>query len=197
MIVMIDNKDSFTYNIVDYVEYECQQPVTVIDVEAVSIEKLKEMQPTALIISPGPGAPEDYPILFEVVKAFEHTTPILGVCLGFQLLVTYYGGKIIHAPRPVHGHTTRISHDQSPLFQGLPEQFEVMRYHSLMADPMTIVKPLVVSAQNEQGIVMAVRHMSRPIDGVQYHPESILSEYGHEQIRNFLRKAEVSYGCEV
>ncbi|ADX77271.1 aminodeoxychorismate/anthranilate synthase component II [Staphylococcus pseudintermedius] len=197
MIVMIDNKDSFTYNIVDYVEYERQQPVTVIDVEAVSIEKLKEMQPTALIISPGPGAPEDYPILFEVVKAFEHTTPILGVCLGFQLLVTYYGGKIIHAPRPVHGHTTRISHDQSPLFQGLPEQFEVMRYHSLMADPMTIVKPLVVSAQNEQGIVMAVRHMSRPIDGVQYHPESILSEYGHEQIRNFLRKAEVSYGCEV
>lgn len=197
MIVMIDNKDSFTYNIVDYVEYERQQPVTVIDVEAVSIEKLKEMQPTALIISPGPGAPEDYPILFEVVKAFEHTTPILGVCLGFQLLVTYYGGKIIHAPRPVHGHTTRISHDQSPLFQGLPEQFEVMRYHSLMADPMTIVKPLVVSAQNEQGIVMAVRHMSRPIDGVQYHPESILSEYGHEQIRNFLRKAKVSYGCEV
>ncbi|EMW6492174.1 aminodeoxychorismate/anthranilate synthase component II [Staphylococcus pseudintermedius] len=197
MIVMIDNKDSFTYNIVDYVEYERQQPVTVIDVEAVSIEKLKEMQPTALIISPGPGAPEDYPILFEVVKAFEHTTPILGVCLGFQLLVTYYGGKIIHAPRPIHGHTTRISHDQSPLFQGLPEQFEVMRYHSLMADPMTIVKPLVVSAQNEQGIVMAVRHMSRPIDGVQYHPESILSEYGHEQIRNFLRKAEVSYGCEV
>ncbi|EIE3597591.1 aminodeoxychorismate/anthranilate synthase component II [Staphylococcus pseudintermedius] len=197
MIVMIDNKDSFTYNIVDYVEYERQQPVTVIDVEAVSIEKLKEMQPTALIISPGPGAPEDYPILFEVVKAFEHTTPILGVCLGFQLLVTYYGGKIIHAPRPVHGHTTRISHDQSLLFQGLPEQFEVMRYHSLMADPMTIVKPLVVSAQNEQGIVMAVRHMSRPIDGVQYHPESILSEYGHEQIRNFLRKAEVSYGCEV
>ncbi|EGQ3320635.1 aminodeoxychorismate/anthranilate synthase component II [Staphylococcus pseudintermedius] len=197
MIVMIDNKDSFTYNIVDYVEYERQQPVTVIDVEAVSIEKLKEMQPTALIISPGPGAPEDYPILFEVVKAFEHTTPILGVCLGFQLLVTYYGGKIIHAPRPVHGHTTRISHDQSPLFQGLPEQFEVMRYHSLMADPMTIVKPLVVSAQNEQGIVMAVRHMSRPIDGVQYHPESILSEYGHEQIRNFLRKVEVSYGCEV
>ncbi|HAR6598662.1 TPA: aminodeoxychorismate/anthranilate synthase component II [Staphylococcus pseudintermedius] len=197
MIVMIDNKDSFTYNIVDYVEYERQQPVTVIDVEAVSIEKLKEMQPTALIISPGPGAPEDYPILFEVVKAFEHTTPILGVCLGFQLLVTYYGGKIIHAPRPVHGHTMRISHDQSPLFQGLPEQFEVMRYHSLMADPMTIAKPLVVSAQNEQGIVMAVRHMSRPIDGVQYHPESILSEYGHEQIRNFLRKAEVSYGCEV
>ncbi|EII2016017.1 aminodeoxychorismate/anthranilate synthase component II [Staphylococcus pseudintermedius] len=197
MIVMIDNKDSFTYNIVDYVEYERQQPVTVIDVEAVSIEKLKEMQPTALIISPGPGAPEDYPILFEVVKAFEHTTPILGVCLGFQLLVTYYGGKIIHAPRPVHGHTTRISHDQSPLFQGLPEQFEVMRYHSLMADPMTIAKPLVVSAQNEQGIVMAVCHMSRPIDGVQYHPESILSEYGHEQIRNFLRKAEVSYGCEV
>ncbi|MCE5701876.1 aminodeoxychorismate/anthranilate synthase component II [Staphylococcus pseudintermedius] len=197
MIVMIDNKDSFTYNIVDYVEYERQQPVTVIDVEAVSIEKLKEMQPTALIISPGPGAPEDYPILFEVVKAFEHTTPILGVCLGFQLLVTYYGGKIIHAPRPVHGHTTRISHDQSPLFQGLPEQFEVMRYHSLMADPMTIAKPLVVSAQNEQGIVMALRHMSRPIDGVQYHPESILSEYGHEQIRNFLRKAEVSYGCEV
>ncbi|QHW37863.1 aminodeoxychorismate/anthranilate synthase component II [Staphylococcus ursi] len=197
MIVMIDNKDSFTYNIVDYVEYESQQLVTVIDVEAVSIATLKEMQPTALIISPGPGAPEDYPILFEVVKAFEHTTPILGVCLGFQLLVTYYGGKIIHAPRPVHGHTTCISHDQSLLFQGLPEQFKVMRYHSLMADPTTIVKPLVVSAQNEQGIVMAVRHMSRPIDGVQYHPESILSEYGHEQIRNFLKKAGVSHGCEV
>lgn len=197
MIVMIDNKDSFTYNIVDYVEYESQQPVTVIDVEAVSIATLKEMQLTALIISPGPGAPEDYPILFEVVKAFESTTPILGVCLGFQLLVTYYDGKIIHAPRPVHGHTTRISHDQSLLFHGLPEQFEVMRYHSLMADPTTIVAPLVVSAQNEEGIVMAVRHMSRPIVGVQYHPESILSEYGHEQIRNFLRKAGGHHGCEV
>ncbi|MEJ7541735.1 anthranilate synthase component II [Staphylococcus intermedius] len=197
MIVMIDNQDSFTYNIVDYVEYESQQTVTVIDVEAVSIAALKEMEPTAIIISPGPGAPEDYPILFEVVKAFEATTPILGVCLGFQLLVTYYGGKIIHAPRPVHGHTTRISHDQSLLFHGLPEQFEVMRYHSLMADPTTIEAPLVVSAQNEDGIVMAVRHMSRPIDGVQYHPESILSEYGHEQIRNFLRKAGVHHGCEV
>ncbi|WP_086428299.1 anthranilate synthase component II [Staphylococcus cornubiensis] len=197
MIVMIDNKDSFTYNIVDYVEYESQQPVTAIDVEAVSIATLKEMQPTALIISPGPGAPEDYPILFEVVKAFESTTPILGVCLGFQLLVTYYGGKIIHAPRPVHGHTTRIRHDQSLLFDGLPEEFEVMRYHSLMADSTTIGAPLVVSAQNEEGIVMAVRHKSRPIYGVQYHPESILSEYGHEQIRNFLRKSGVHHGCEV
>ncbi|ARJ51246.1 anthranilate synthase component II [Staphylococcus lutrae] len=197
MIVMIDNKDSFTYNIVDYVEYVSQQRVTVIDVATVSIAALQQLQPTALIISPGPGAPKDYPILFEVIKAFESTTPILGVCLGFQLLVTYYGGNIVHASRPVHGHTTRIIHDRSALFQDLPDSFEVMRYHSLMADPATIAEPLRISAHNDEGIVMAVRHLTRPIVGVQYHPESILSAYGHEQMRNFLRKAGIDHGCQV
>ncbi len=197
MIVMIDNKDSFTYNIVDYLEVESQQTVKVIDVDEVSLPMLEQLKPSAIVISPGPGAPVDYPILFDVIRTFEKEVPILGICLGFQLIVTYYGGKIIHAPRPVHGHTTRLHHDGSTLFHALPKSFNVMRYHSLMANPNTIHTPLVVSALSEDDIVMAVRHIQWPIYGLQYHPESILSEYGHEQMRNFLRKAGIIDGCEV
>ena len=197
MIIMIDNKDSFTYNIVDYLKTESLQHVEVIDVDDVTVEKLESYQPTAIVISPGPGAPEDYPVLREVLNQFEQCVPILGVCLGFQLIVTYYGGKIVHAPYPVHGHTTCITHDGSQLFQNLPTSFNVMRYHSLMADPASVNAPLVVTATNTEQIIMAVEHASLPIYAVQYHPESILSEHGHAQIHNFLSKVGTSNGCEV
>lgn len=197
MIIMIDNKDSFTYNIVDYLKTESEHDVEVMDVDAVTIPKLEACQPAAIVISPGPGAPADYPILQDVLRHFEQHIPILGVCLGFQLIVTYYGGEIVHAPFPVHGHTTRITHDGSQLFKGLPETFNVMRYHSLMAAPSTIKAPLIVTATNTEHIIMAVAHESLPIYAVQYHPESILSEYGHAQIRNFLSKVGTVNGCEV
>lgn len=197
MIVMIDNKDSFTYNIVDYLENESGQNVHVIDVEQVNVDQLAQSQPSAIVISPGPGAPTDYPILYDVLERFEATTPILGVCLGFQLLITYYGGDIVQAPYPVHGHVTTIQHDGSCLFEGLPQMFDVMRYHSLMARQDSIHAPLNVTAHNHEGIIMAIEHEHYPIYGMQYHPESILSEYGHAQIRNFLKKAGVYRGCEV
>ncbi|MDM8327861.1 aminodeoxychorismate/anthranilate synthase component II [Staphylococcus felis] len=197
MIVMIDNKDSFTYNVVDYLETESGQQIHVVDIEDVNVQQLQQLNPEAIVISPGPGAPKDYPILYEVMQTFESTVPMLGVCLGFQLIVAYYGGDIIKAPYPVHGHTTTIEHHQSCLFSGLPTRFNVMRYHSLIADIKTIRSPLKITAQNEEGMVMAIEHQYRPIYGVQYHPESILSEYGHAQFRNFLVKAGVVNGCEV
>ncbi len=194
---MIDNKDSFTYNVVDYLETESGQQIHVVDIEDVNVQQLQQLNPEAIVISPGPGAPKDYPILYEVMQTFESTVPMLGVCLGFQLIVAYYGGDIIKAPYPVHGHTTTIEHHQSCLFSGLPTRFNVMRYHSLIADIKTIRSPLKITAQNEEGMVMAIEHQYRPIYGVQYHPESILSEYGHAQFRNFLVKAGVVNGCEV
>lgn len=197
MIVMIDNKDSFTYNVVDYLETESGQQIHVVDIEDVNVQQLQQLNPEAIVISPGPGSPNDYPILYEVMQTFESTVPMLGVCLGFQLIVAYYGGDIIKAPYPVHGHTTTIEHHQSCLFSGLPTRFNVMRYHSLIADIKTIRSPLKITAQNEEGMVMAIEHQYRPIYGVQYHPESILSEYGHAQFRNFLVKAGVVNGCEV
>lgn len=194
---MIDNKDSFTYNVVDYLETESGQQIHVVDIEDVNVQQLQQLNPEAIVISPGPGSPNDYPILYEVMQTFESTVPMLGVCLGFQLIVAYYGGDIIKAPHPVHGHTTTIEHHQSCLFSGLPTRFNVMRYHSLIADIKTIRSPLKITAQNEEGMVMAIEHQYRPIYGVQYHPESILSEYGHAQFRNFLVKAGVVNGCEV
>ncbi len=194
---MIDNKDSFTYNVVDYLETESGQQIHVVDIEDVNVQQLQQLNPEAIVISPGPGAPNDYPILYEVMQTFESTVPMLGVCLGFQLIVAYYGGDIIKAPYPVHGHTTTIEHHESCLFSGLPTRFNVMRYHSLIADIKTIRSPLKITAQNEEGMVMAIEHQYRPIYGVQYHPESILSEYGHAQFRNFLVKAGVVNGCEV
>ncbi|MDY5059930.1 anthranilate synthase component II [Staphylococcus simulans] len=189
MIIMIDNKDSFTYNLVDYLKTESNEDVRVIDVDDVNIEALKTMQPHAIVISPGPGSPSDYPILHDVINNFEDSVPILGVCLGFQLMVEHYGGAIIHSSRPVHGHTTLITTNEQGIFAGLPKQFYVMRYHSLCADALRMPSELEVTAYNEEQIVMAVAHKSYPIYGVQYHPESILSEYGHAQIRLFLQQA--------
>lgn len=189
MIIMIDNKDSFTYNLVDYLKTETNEDVRVIDVDDVNIEALKTMQPYAIVISPGPGSPSDYPILHDVINNFEDSVPILGVCLGFQLMVEHYGGAIIHSSSPVHGHTTLITTNEQGIFAGLPKQFYVMRYHSLCADALRMPSELEVTAYNEEQIVMAVAHKSYPIYGVQYHPESILSEYGHAQIRLFLQQA--------
>lgn len=194
---MIDNKDSFTYNVVDLLHQATEQHIEVIDINDVAISKLERMNPHAIVISPGPGTPKDYPILFEVLRHFETTCPILGVCLGFQLINAYYGGEIIKAPWPVHGHTTTLYHNGVDLYEGLPSTFKVMRYHSLMVDAKTIALPLAVTARNDEDIVMGVKHTSLPIYGVQYHPESILSEYGLAQINNFLSKVSDVRGCRI
>ncbi|AJC96761.1 aminodeoxychorismate/anthranilate synthase component II [Staphylococcus hyicus] len=197
MIVMIDNKDSFTYNVVDLIYQATSHHVTVIDIHEATIDKIQQLQPQAIVISPGPGTPEDYPILFEVLKHFEYQCPILGVCLGFQLIAAFYGGHIVKAPWPVHGHTTKIYHDQSALYEGLPSPFQVMRYHSLMVDITSLRAPLKVTAKNEDGIVLGIKHESRPIYGVQYHPESIMSEHGCAQMNNFFNEVGLKHGCHI
>lgn len=189
MIIVIDNKDSFTYNLVDYVENISKLPVKVIDVEEVVITELQLLKPEAIIISPGPGQPSDYPILGRLIEHFEETTPILGVCLGFQLIVDYYGGIIFKSGKPVHGHVTTLTHTNSGIFEGLNQNFKVMRYHSLIAQRYTLPSKLNITAYNDEEIIMAVEHRELPIYGVQYHPESILSQYGHKQLQLFLMKA--------
>ncbi|GAA6816617.1 aminodeoxychorismate/anthranilate synthase component II [Helicobacter pylori] len=189
MIIVIDNKDSFTYNLVDYTKNISQQPVKVIDVDQVDIRALQYLKPEAIIISPGPGKPSDYPILSQVITTFASSTPILGVCLGFQLIVEYYGGKVIKSGKPVHGHVTYLTHTNSGIFKGLNQNFQVMRYHSLIAHTPSLPSELNIVAYNEEQIIMAVEHERLPIYGVQYHPESILSQHGHKQLQLFLAKA--------
>lgn len=186
MILVIDNKDSFTYNIVDYIEQIYKDGVCVIDVAQLTVEFITKVNPKAIIISPGPGTPNDYPIITEMMDAYSAQIPILGVCLGFQHIITYFGGDIIKSVRPIHGHTTLIEHNNQGIFKGLPNTFEVMRYHSLMACRETIPDLLTITAVNKEGIVMAVEHQHLPIYGVQYHPESILSEYGLDQMKLFI-----------
>ncbi|EGS39792.1 anthranilate synthase component II [Staphylococcus capitis] len=195
MIVMIDNHDSFTYNLIDYLKVQTTDEVKVISVNEVSITKLKKLSPKAIIISPGPGKPSDYPVLSTIISHYEQLMPILGVCLGFQLIVEYYGGRIIHSPKPIHGHTTTLRHTNEGIFKGLPQEFNVMRYHSLMVDPEYIPNTLKVTATNDENVIMAVQHQYLSIYGVQYHPESILSEYGHDQLKLFLNEAGVEYAC--
>ncbi|PTG30640.1 aminodeoxychorismate/anthranilate synthase component II [Staphylococcus capitis] len=195
MIVMIDNHDSFTYNLIDYLKVQTTDEVKVISVDEVSITKLKKLSPKAIIISPGPGKPSDYPVLSTIISHYDQLIPILGVCLGFQLIVEYYGGRIIHSPKPIHGHTTTLRHTNEGIFKGLPQEFNVMGYHSLMVDPEYIPNTLKVTATNNENVIMAVQHQYLSIYGVQYHPESILSEYGHDQLKLFLNEAGVEYAC--
>lgn len=194
MIVMIDNHDSFTYNLIDYLKVQTTDEVKVISVDEVSITKLKKLSPKAIIISPG-RKPSDYPVLSTIISHYDQLIPILGVCLGFQLIVEYYGGRIIHSPKPIHGHTTTLRHTNEGIFKGLPQEFNVMRYHSLMVDSEYIPNTLKVTATNDENVIMAVQHQYLSIYGVQYHPESILSEYGHDQLKLFLNEAGVEYAC--
>ncbi|MDK9865889.1 anthranilate synthase component II [Staphylococcus sp. IPLA37010] len=197
MILIIDNKDSFTYNIVEYIKQSFSGSVNVVDVEEVSMEKITQISPDAIVISPGPGSPDDYPILNEVIKFFLEDIPILGVCLGFQQIVTYFGGDIIKGYKPIHGHTTQIKHDNSGIFKGLADTFYVMRYHSLIADTETFPKTLKITATNQEGIIMACAHQTLPVYGVQYHPESILSECGIEQIKLFIEIVEDAHANTI
>ncbi|EHJ08796.1 anthranilate synthase component II [Staphylococcus simiae] len=191
MIIVIDNNDSFTYNLIDYLATQTTDKIEVISINELSLSYLQHHFPSAIVISPGPGKPEDYPILYDVLSMFASDVPILGICLGFQILYTYYGGNVIHNSYPVHGETTVIQHNNHRLFQGLPQNFKVMRYHSLMADIDTLPPDIVVTARNEDNVIMGIAHNHLPLYGLQYHPESILSEFGHDQIKLFLQ--EVMY----
>ncbi len=182
---MIDNYDSFTYNIVQYIG-ELGYDITVFRSRDVTVEDVKRFSPDKIIISPGPGWPKDAGISLDVIREFAGKVPILGVCLGHQCIGVAFGGRIIHARRLMHGKVSKIYHDDDVLFAGIPQGFVATRYHSLVVDPKTLPETLKAIAHSEDGEIMALRHKALPIWGVQFHPESILTEYGKEMLANFI-----------
>lgn len=189
MLLIIDNYDSFTFNLVDYLSVLGAEP-QVRRNDAVTVDDALALAPRAILLSPGPGGPADSGICPAIVEACSvHEIPLLGVCLGMQVIGAYYGARVIRAPAPMHGKISPIEHNRSGLFAGLPSPFDATRYHSLSLDPESIKAPLAITAATPDGIPMAISHSGKPIHGVQFHPESIASEHGHALLRRFLDQA--------
>jgi anthranilate synthase/aminodeoxychorismate synthase-like glutamine amidotransferase len=190
MILMIDNYDSFTYNLVQYLA-QLGTDVHVCRNDEVSIREIREMAPEAIFISPGPCSPKEAGISVEVVSSFFDSVPILGVCLGHQAIGYAFGADVIRAGRVMHGKTSRILSDGRTIFRGLPNPFIAGRYHSLIVDRGTLPSDLEISAETEEGELMAIRHRRHPVEGIQFHPESILTPGGKRILKNFLETAGV------
>jgi anthranilate synthase/aminodeoxychorismate synthase-like glutamine amidotransferase len=184
MIVVIDNYDSFTYNLVQYLG-ELGQEIRVFRNDKVTIEELDRIKPARIVISPGPGVPAEAGISEQVVKYFHATTPILGVCLGHQAIGEVFGARVVRAPSLMHGKVSPILHDGKTLFAGLPQGFPATRYHSLAVTD--IPHCFEVSAETREGVVMGLRHRKYPTEGIQFHPESIMTVVGKNLLKNFLR----------
>lgn len=184
MLVMIDNYDSFTYNLVQYFG-ELGAEIRVFRNDEVTLDEIRALKPTHIVISPGPGNPDDGGISNEVLREFGPTTPILGVCLGHQCIGQVYGGKVSRAPRLMHGKTSSVYHNGKGLFDGVPSPFKATRYHSLIVEE-PLPEVLQVTAFTRDGEVMGLRHKKYPTVGVQFHPESILTEHGKRILQNFL-----------
>jgi anthranilate synthase component II len=187
MILMIDNYDSFTYNLVQYLG-ELKAKVEVYRNDALTIAKIRKMKPEKIVISPGPGRPEDAGISIDIIKQLGPEIPVLGVCLGHQGIGFAFGGRVINAKRLMHGKTSMIKHNGQGVFEGLPSPFEATRYHSLVIDPKDVPECLTVTAATtDDGEIMGVQHKTYPVYGVQFHPESILTKQGMNILKNFLR----------
>ena len=184
MILMIDNFDSFTFNIVQAL-VSFGEEVVVRRNNAVTIPEIESLAPQGIVISPGPGTPKSAGISLEVIRHYHTKVPILGVCLGHQCLGEVFGGRIVHAGRVMHGKLSTITHDESGLFAGLPQHFKAVRYHSLVVEKPTCPTTLKVCALSEDGEIMGLRHAQYPLYGVQFHPESIATEYGYDIMRAF------------
>ena len=184
-MLLVDNYDSFTYNLVQAFAAHGAE-VIVPRNDAITVDEAAEMDLTHLVISPGPGRPEDAGVSLEMIEAFAGQVPILGVCLGHQSIVQQQGGRIVRAERLMHGKTSMVKHDGQTIFAGLSNPFEVGRYHSLCAEQDTLPDSLEVTAQTERGEIMGVRHKSLPIEGVQFHPESVLTPEGDRLMVNFM-----------
>lgn len=200
MIIVIDNYDSFTYNLVQYLgELGAEFPVaSVIQVyrnDQISLEQIGQLQPEAIVISPGPGRPEDAGISLEIIRTLGQTVPILGVCLGHQSIGQVFGGQIVSAPELMHGKTSQVTHTGVGVFRGLDNPMTATRYHSLVIEPQTCPDVLEITAWVEDGTIMGVRHRNYPhIEGVQFHPESVLTTLGKQMLRNFLTQLQSSIG---
>lgn len=185
MIVLIDNYDSFTYNLVQYLS-ELGQELTVVRNDQVTVEEVEALRPGRIVISPGPKTPNEAGISCEVIVRLAGKMPILGVCLGHQCIGAAFGGRIARAERLMHGKTSMIYHDGRTIFQDLPNPFDATRYHSLLVERESLPDCLMVSAETKEREVMGVRHKEFPVEGVQFHPESILTSVGKDLLRNFL-----------
>ncbi|MCX7793511.1 MAG: aminodeoxychorismate/anthranilate synthase component II [Thermodesulfovibrionales bacterium] len=186
MLLMIDNYDSFTYNLVQYFG-ELGEDVIVFRNDRITLPEIEKINPDRIVISPGPCSPKEAGISVDVIKRFKGKIPILGVCLGHQAIGAAFGGRIVRAKNLMHGKTSMIFHDGRTIFEGIPSPFEATRYHSLVIERESLPEELIISAWTEDGEIMGVRHRKFVIEGVQFHPESILTRYGHEILKNFLK----------
>lgn len=185
-VAIIDNYDSFTFNLVHYILHTGAK-VTVFRNDKIGVEELASLNPHAIVISPGPGRPEDAGVSLDIVKNLSGIIPILGVCLGHQTIAQGFGGTIIHAKKIMHGKTSMVTADGEHIFSGMKNPFSVMRYHSLAVQERDLPECLVVTARTEDGEIMGIRHKSHPTQGVQFHPESFMTTVGKRLIRNFIK----------
>ncbi|HJM90066.1 MAG TPA: aminodeoxychorismate/anthranilate synthase component II [Dehalococcoidia bacterium] len=187
MLLLLDNYDSFTYNLYQYLS-ELGEDVEVRRNDELSVEDCLQMAPERIVISPGPATPNEAGISVDLIRAAAGQVPLLGVCLGHQSIGAAFGGKVVGAGEIMHGKTSSITHDGKGVFEGLPQPFEAIRYHSLAIEPDSMPDELEVTARSESGVIMGVRHRTLAIEGVQFHPESIVTTVGHDLLRNFLKQ---------
>jgi para-aminobenzoate synthetase component 2 len=188
MILVIDNYDSFTFNLVQYLG-EMGQELRVYRNDEISVSEIGKLNPDSIVVSPGPGRPEDSGIIIEAIREFAGKIPILGVCLGHQAIGAAFGGRIVSAPTIMHGKTSDVYHDGRTIFRGLPNPFRATRYHSLVVEPESFPEALEITARTDDGIIMGLRHREMAVEGVQFHPESILTDVGKKLLSNFVNPA--------
>ena len=186
MVFVLDNYDSFTYNLVQYIG-ECGHECVVRRNDQTTTDEIAAMRPTHVLVSPGPCTPQEAGISIDIFQHFAGKVPVLGVCLGHQALAEAFGGKIVRAAKVMHGKTSAIQHDGKTIFRDVPSPMTATRYHSLIVEESSLPQELEVSARSEDGTIMGLRHKSVPVDGVQFHPESILTDHGKKLITNFLK----------
>ncbi len=189
MIVMIDNYDSFTYNLVQYL-MQLGAAVTVVRNDALSVPQLRALAPAGIVISPGPGRPETAGISLAVIREFSGKVPLLGVCLGHQAIAAAFGGEVVAARRLMHGKTSMVSADGQALYTGIGKPFQAMRYHSLAVSRAHLPECLSVTSEADDGEIMGIRHRQHPTEGIQFHPESIMTPVGKRLLRNFLKSTD-------
>jgi len=190
-VLLIDNYDSFTYNLYQYLS-ELGARVTVRRNDAITVQQARDLAPDFIVISPGPGTPRDAGVSIELIRSMGPHTPILGVCLGHQAIAEAFGGVVARAPELMHGKASRVIHDGAGVLSGLPSPFSAIRYHSLCAIADSLPDCLEITARSESGVIMAIRHTEFPVEGVQFHPESILTEHGKDLLNNFLQQKAVA-----
>lgn len=186
-VVVIDNYDSFVYILVQYLG-QLGADLHIHRHDEISIEQIRELEPDGLLISPGPGTPDDAGISLQLIEQLGPTTPLFGVCLGHQCIGQAFGADVVRAPAVMHGKTSTVSHSGEGVFAGLTEDLTVTRYHSLVVEPSSVPDELEVTATSEDGVIMGIRHREHPIEGVQFHPESVLTDSGHHMLQNFLNR---------